>query len=127
MEVLPGKYSGKCWNDGSIYFTEEAFACIEPSIEQEYPEYDPYAFNDIPRDIWWRIIERLEKVIALLDEKPQMDLLKEHIRFFFADSEQDFRQNDEQNLEMLRDMLTEFVAWTKEQLKHHDYISVLGI
>jgi hypothetical protein len=36
IEVLPGKYLNKCWNDSSIFFTEEDFALLETSIEKEF-------------------------------------------------------------------------------------------
>ncbi|MGW8956951.1 hypothetical protein [Paenibacillus sp. NPDC055715] len=127
IEILPGRYLGQCWNDTSIFLTEEVFGFIEKSIESEYPTYDHYAFNEIQKEVWWRILGRLERVINLLEGHHKMNTLKEHIGFFFGCSKDEFIKDYENNIEKLRELINEFQTWIKEQLKSQNYISVLGI
>lgn len=56
-----------------------------------------------------------------------MNILKEHIGFFFRCSEDEFIKDYENNIEELRELINEFQTWIKEQLKSQNYISVLGI
>ncbi len=48
IEFLPGKYKGKCWNKESIYMNEEDFGFVLKCIEEGFPQYDYYSFNEIP-------------------------------------------------------------------------------
>ncbi|WP_339300803.1 hypothetical protein MKY92_11830 [Paenibacillus sp. FSL R5-0623] len=84
IEVLPGKYLGHCWNENSIYFDEEVFGYIEKTIESIFSGYDHYAFNEIHRKTWEVILEDLKTFANLLDEKVTMELINEHVYFFFG-------------------------------------------
>lgn len=127
IEVLPGKYVGECWNNNSIYFNEEEFAYLETAIEIEYPKYDHYAFNDIDKDSWLRILRRFDEIIKLLVSKPKIEYLKEHIGFLFSSSEEEFVKDYDHNIEKLIDIIKEFQTWIIEQVETEDYVSVLGI
>ncbi|WP_068783348.1 hypothetical protein [Paenibacillus phocaensis] len=127
IEVLPGKYLGQCWNENSIFFDEEVFGYLEKSLENIFSGYDHYAFNEIHRDTWLVILERLNTLVNLLDENVTIELLKEHVYFVFGSSEEEFRQDFDNNVQRLRELIIEFVTWIKEQLKTQDYVSVLGI
>ncbi|MCM3038789.1 hypothetical protein M3201_03620 [Paenibacillus motobuensis] len=127
IEVLPGKYLGQCWNEESIFFDEEVFGYIEKSIENIFPEYDHYAFNEIHGDIWLVIIERLNRLVNLLDLNVTIELLKDHVYFIFGSSEDKFQQDFDNNAQRLREILIDFQTWIKEQLETQEYVSVLGI
>jgi hypothetical protein len=73
------------------------------------------------------ILERLNTLVNLLDENVTIELLKEHVYFVFGSSEEEFRQDFDNNVQRLRELIIEFVTWIKEQLKTQDYVSVLGI
>ncbi|WP_339307936.1 hypothetical protein NST33_11710 [Paenibacillus sp. FSL L8-0435] len=63
----------------------------------------------------------------LLDEKVTMELINEHVYFFFGSSKDEFQQDFLNNVQRLRELIIEFVVWIKEQLTTKDYVSVLGI
>lgn len=127
IEILPGTYQGECWNNGSVFFTEETFAYLEASIEREVPAYDHYGFNVISKQEWARILKRLDVLAALLRERPSMEALKNHVNFFYGDGEEEFRQSYDEHIPWLADLIHEFRTWLREQLEMHEYISVLGI
>ncbi|MEN1985605.1 hypothetical protein [Paenibacillus hubeiensis] len=127
IEILPGTYQGKCWNEGSVFFTEETFAYIETSIEREVPAYDHYGFNVISKQEWARILKRLDVLAALLRERPSMEAIKQHVDFFYGDGEEEFRQSYDEHIAWLADLVHGFRTWLREQLEMHEYISVLGI
>ncbi|MEK4526167.1 hypothetical protein CXK86_03695 [Paenibacillus sp. BGI2013] len=127
IEVLPGKYLGQCWNEDSIYFDEEVFGFVEKTIENIFSGYDHYAFNEIHRKTWEVILEDLKTLANLLDEKVTMELINEHVYFFFGSSKDEFQQDFLNSVQRLRELIIEFVVWIKKQLTTHDYVSVLGI
>lgn len=127
IEVLPGEYVGECWSEKSIFFTGEVFGFIEKSIKKEFPEYDHYAFNEIHRENWFKILSRLDRLINYIDEDVTIDQLKIHVYFVFADNEQEFQKDFDNNIVKIREIAEEFQAWIKEQLETNEYISVLGI
>jgi hypothetical protein len=62
FEIMPGKYKGTCWKDGSIFFDEEVFTLIEPAFERHVPKYDHYAFTDVSKDQWEKILSDLASI-----------------------------------------------------------------
>ena len=40
MEIGPGQYSGKHWQDGFLFVWEDAFGMAEGIIVKHYPDYD---------------------------------------------------------------------------------------
>jgi hypothetical protein len=49
MEIGPGKYSGQHWQEGFLFIWEDAFSIAEGIIVRNFPEYDHFGMNDIPR------------------------------------------------------------------------------
>ncbi|GAA0831184.1 hypothetical protein GCM10008915_10790 [Bifidobacterium pullorum subsp. gallinarum] len=127
IEVLPGKYLNKCWNDSSIFFTEEDFALLEKSIEKEFETYDHCAFNEIPKETWIKILTKLDELNLLIKEQPSIELLRTYVEFLYECTEEDFINNYEANLKKLKVMILDFKTWIKENLKENEYISILGI
>lgn len=127
IEVLPGKYLNKCWNDSSVFFTEEDFALLETSIEKEFETYDHYAFNEIPKETWIKILRRLDELNLLLKEQPCIESLRSYVGFLYECTEEDFIKKYEENLERLKEMILDFKTWINEKLIDNEYISILGI
>ena len=74
FELLPGEYSGKCWNDGSVFLAEDVFGLVEPIIARHEPRFDHYSFIGISPTTWERIIadlgwlaERAENALTIGD------------------------------------------------------------
>lgn len=97
FEFLPGPYRDKCWNEGSVFLEEEVFGLVEPIIARHEPQFDHFAFVNIRRTTWERIIAELDQVSKSSDNRE------------------------------VSAMMAELVAWLREQLTHEQCISVLGI
>lgn len=82
IEVLPGKYMGKCWNKESIFLTEEDFGFIMPIIKKCYSEFDYYSLNEIKREVWVKILSELEKLREYLKDSPKKDSISKFVGFF---------------------------------------------
>lgn len=127
MEILPGKYMGKCWNNESIYILDEIFHYIAPVIEKYYPQYDLWGISEISRETWLLILQDLEQLQGLLDSDPTMEDLTDQIGFFYSHSKTLFGENLTQHVNDLSNLIREFQHWIKQKLEDHDVISILGI
>jgi hypothetical protein len=127
FEILPGEYQGQCWNEGSLFVDEEVFGYLEPIIEEHAPNFDHYAFVEIPRETWRPIIADLRSLRADLAEAENVEELRGRVAFIFEGSEEDFADHFEENRESLRELLGELLVWLEDALEKHEKISVLGI
>ena len=127
IEVLPGRYRGKCWNDGSIFFDEETFGFFEPFIEREVPEYDHYAFTEVSRPRWIRVASSLRAFATELLVAAAAQSMPKGLRFVFSGTEVSFSQNLPGNTRALADAATGFAEWLERVLEEHDAVSILGI
>ena len=118
IEVLPDKYKGECWNDSSIFFTEENFGYIMAAFEKCYKNFDYYAFNEIDTDTWKSIVKELDKMKEYLASNPNQQSLKDVLGFSFF---------EEENIKQLISMITEFQSWIEEKSVSTKVISVLGM
>jgi hypothetical protein len=55
IEIVPGKYSGKHWQEGSLFIWEDAFGMAEGILAKHVAEYDHLAMNDIPKTVGARV------------------------------------------------------------------------
>jgi hypothetical protein len=127
IELLPGRYSGNCWNDGSLFFDEETFGFFETVITKEAADYDHYAFTEISRPKWLRITARLKAFSSELRAVSTWQDLPVDIHFLFLGTESRFSENLEGNSRALAGVGTEIVRWAEQTLKEHDAITVLGM
>ena len=126
VELLPGTYKGHCGNIESIYFEEEVFGFLEPIIEHNFPPYSHYAFTEIPKSAWSKIIAEFSKlsegINTFTDEQ-----IRKNVGFIFKNSEQNFFENLDKNRIDLKILIDELVNWLGEQINQHESITVLGI
>ena len=127
IEVLPGKYENQCWNPESVYFEEEHFGFIEPTIVRHCPEHDHYAFTNISRLKWQAIVADLERFANMIGDETRPSNIEGQVGLFFATTKQSFLRSDEENMAELRAMLIEFISWIRKMLDSHDTIAVLGM
>ncbi|MFZ4538206.1 hypothetical protein [Propionivibrio sp.] len=126
MEVLPGPYKERCWNDDSLFFDEDAdgFGIVETIICHHVPSYDHYANTAIDSHTCWDIIRDLEKLIgvlasdASLSDLQRLPVFQRHA-YFFTDVEN--------NRPALLKMVTELVAWLRDVLNYYRSITILGM
>ena len=127
FEVLPGSYENECWNPESVYFTEEHFGFIEPTIVRHCPEHDHYAFTNISRSKWQDIVGDLERLANSIDESTRLSDVEGELEMLFTATKQRFLQSETENISKLRTMLFEFVTWIRKMLESRDTIAVLGM
>ncbi|MCX7167846.1 MAG: hypothetical protein NTV11_16435 [Rhodocyclales bacterium] len=61
MELLPGEYTGKCWNRESAFIREDEFAdALESIFARHAPDFDHYGNTAIGNDQCWAIIDDLK-------------------------------------------------------------------
>ncbi|AKP78573.1 hypothetical protein AS52_03612 [Priestia megaterium Q3] len=128
VEIKPGKYTGEHWTKESIFFTDETFTYFSSAIEKHYKKYSLWGMSEISRVTWKLIVEELENLKLFLMDNPKADELKKHIGFFYLDStEKKFKENLNQNVSDLVQVISEFQTWITEKCKNNEYISILGI
>ncbi|WP_190942227.1 hypothetical protein [Nostoc flagelliforme] len=127
FEILPGKYEGNCWNQNSVFITEEIFGYFEPVFERHEPDFDHYAFMAIGKDVWTLIISDFSNLMQVLEQSQDVQELEGKVGFVFRDSMCRFASDFRSNAMTLAGVLRELSEWLEEQLKNHDCISVLGI
>ena len=69
VEIGPGKYAGKHWQDGFVFVWEDAFGAAEGILAKHFPAYDHFDMNDVPRAVglavaadWRDVAERLPRM-----------------------------------------------------------------
>jgi len=125
FEFAPGKYT-KSWGDNSVFLAEEVFALIEPAFER-VPDYDHYAFVNIPREEWQAILSDIANLRSKAAAAKSIDDLRDVLGFFFTTSEMTFAADFDANVLALQKLIDELTIWIKNTLRHHEFISVLGM
>jgi hypothetical protein len=66
VEIGPGRYTGKHWQDGFLFVWEDAFGMAEGIVAKHLPAYDHFEMNEIPRDVGLAITAEWRDVAAKL-------------------------------------------------------------
>ena len=127
IELLPGKYNGQCWNDGSLFIEEEVFELIEPIFERHEPQFDHYSFVCIQEPAWERIIAGLERLAERAEKATDVSDLRGDVGFLFRSTEAEFVRDFRANAGALARLSRELAAWLRQQLRDHECVSVLGM
>lgn len=124
MEILPGEFTGSCWNPASIFFREEAFEIVETIIGARVPSYDHYDNTAIDSHTCWEIIRDLERFARMLSpgatkaDLQRLPVFAQHRSFF---------ESFEENAPALRQMVLELAAWLREVMEVERSITILGM
>jgi hypothetical protein len=127
IELLPGKYQGKCWGEGSVFLTEEAFGFFEKTIEKLVPAFDHYAFVEIADSAWISILKEMTMACQHVMTARDINELLSHVQFYDPESKKEFGEHFAENKERLIRLFTEVAAWIASQLKTNKSVSVLGL
>ncbi len=127
IELLPGSYNNKCWNEGSIFFEEEVFGCLEPIISRHVPSYDHYAFTEIAASKWTAIIKDFQMLEYALEPSTSLSELAETIGFAYFGAQECFADDFIGNKSALRHLLQEVVIWVTTEASRHGKITILGL
>ncbi len=125
LEIFPGPFKGRSWNEQSVYLEDNAFALIEPIVKRHVPNFDHRANTAIDRDSWTAIISdltalKLQLAGAKSLEGAILSLRDDSIK---AEFEADFQNN----VGRLTGTIDKLVAWLNRELESQPVISVLGI
>ena len=127
VEVMAGPYTNRCWNDGSLFFEEEVFGYIEPTIERFEPTYDHYAFTQISMLDWEKIVKALADVRSRLEVETFRPDMLQQIGFLFTDSKERFTESMTANCVALGAMISQIETWTSENRLRHSCVTILGL
>jgi hypothetical protein len=126
FELMPGKYQGQCWNDGSIFLTERNLGFLIPSIKKAFEKFDYYSFHGINKKTWKQIIENLKETKNVLLTANEIKDIENHIEFILITKEK-FQDDFKNNINKLVQFIDEFQNWIIEKLTTNNVISILGI
>ncbi|WP_027801169.1 hypothetical protein [Paraburkholderia dilworthii] len=127
VEVMAGAYANRCWNDGSLFFEEEVFGYIEPTIEKYEPTYDHYAFTQISTHDWVKIVKALADIRSGLGVETFRPAMLERIGFLFTDSKERFTENLNKNCVVLGALISQMEMWTSDNQYGHSCVTILGL
>jgi hypothetical protein len=127
VEVMASAYANRCWNDGSLFFEEEVFGYIEPTIEKYAPTYDHYAFTQISMPDWEKIIEALADIRSGLEVEALRLAMLDRIGFLFTDSKERFAENLNANCVALSALISQIETWTSNNQYGHSCVTILGL
>lgn len=127
VELMGGAYAQQCWNDGSLFFKEEVFGYLEPTIEKHAPAYDHYAFTRVDMRDWEKIVADLLGIRDALEAKALRSDTLTRIGFLFINSKQKFTENLNVYCIALGALITQVEIWTGEQQSVHGCVTILGL
>jgi hypothetical protein len=127
VELLPGAYSNKCWNENSLFFEEEVFGYLENIISRHVPSYDHYAFTQIDKEAWDKIVSDFKSLESKLDQLHSVDDLAVDVGFLFNGSETRFTEDFQENKVALGRLLSEVSVWILKEASKHGCVTVLGL
>jgi hypothetical protein len=127
IELLPGKYKGHCWNEGSLFFEEEVFGYFEPIIEMHARDFDHYAFTEVSSTQCFAISDALKSLGTGVSAANGMQELPSQLGFIFHGAEERFDKHFDANARALATLATELASWLVDQATTHDCVTILGL
>lgn len=125
MEIGPGKYSGKHWQDGFLFVWEDAFGMAEGIIMKHFKDYDHFGMNDVPKEIGILISsDWLQAASALktASEEQYQELLNLDIAY------RTYMQTEvSENKESIIKLLIELANSFEQFYKAEDCVCILGM
>lgn len=123
IELMPGAYQGKCWCQGSVFLSEEAFHVLEHAFRRHVPEYNYYSFMELPRLQGVQLVAELtalsralqgESLVAPLPPGAEEDLER-------------IRQDADVENGVAAELAGRLATWLEAQFRQNDVVSVLGL
>ena len=127
IEIGPGKFSGKHWQDGFLFIREEKFGVMaEGIIINHLPEYDHFNWNNIPKDVGRKITTEWRNVSDQLNHMT-IDNVQSSLNmptwYGRGRLEKEFVAHKAEIIEMLR----ELAERCDEFYDREDWICILGV
>ncbi len=125
MEIGPGKYNGKHWQDGFLFVWEDALGMAEGIVAKHFVGYDHFGMNDIPRDIGQKITAEWRDIAARLE---MMSIEQANVALNLKQSyrerlDGEITSHKAEIINMLQVLAEECDAF----YKHDDFVCILGM
>jgi hypothetical protein len=126
FEFLPGKYRNKCWNQGSVFLSEEAYDLLEACFSENIKGYDHYAFMEADQDAIEKIIHCLNKLEKQIEKSISAEGLSNSMKINnYQRSELEL--NWPESKYRLKAMVEDINHWLQKVIKENEVISILGM
>ncbi len=125
MEIGPGKYSGKHWQEGFIFVWEDAFSMAEGIVIKYFKDYDHFGMNDIPKEIGISISSEWFKAASTLNytsEEKYQELLN-----LDAVYRNNMATEVSENKQSIIKMLNELAQSFEQFYQTEDWVCILGV
>ena len=127
LEIFPGPYKGRSWNDESVYVEDEAFSLIEPVVTKHAPQFNRRSNNNnIEKDAWTAIVADLETLRGQLEKATSINDIQGVVGFQ-EETSREFAKDLEKNLASLNQMIGGLTQWLNRELESKPVICILGI
>ncbi|WP_322052075.1 hypothetical protein [Paraburkholderia bannensis] len=124
VELMVGAYADLCWNEGSLFFEEEVFGYLEPTIKKYVPTYDHYAFTQVSMTDWEKIIADLANIRdALGIEALRVSALAQ----MGVISTRELTEHVDASSAALSALITQIEQWTRPKRLEYDCVTILGL
>ncbi|MBO1436106.1 hypothetical protein [Meiothermus sp. CFH 77666] len=125
MEIGPGRYTGKHWQDSFIFVWEDAFGMAEGIIAKHLPTYNHFAVNEVPREVGQRIVDEWKGVASALGVvRPDEASRLLHLDLSYGmDMEKEISEHREAISTMLVGLATACTSFYESE----DWICILGM
>jgi hypothetical protein len=125
FEFVPGPYRNAHWVPGARFIHEDTFCLFEAIFEKRVPDYDHFAYVNVPRPQWSPILRDISELRARLHRANEIGVDLPYGSTLRV--EEAFAADLQSNLDGLSTLLTELEGWLHETLIVHDCISILGL
>jgi hypothetical protein len=122
FEFLPGKYQSKCWNDFSVFLSEEAIFVIEDLLKKSNKKYDHYNFTFYNKDKINILENELLKRLIEIKSTENYKIVED---YFVKEYYKELNENIKNNKCEIIEMLNGLINWIK--INKEDGITILGI
>lgn len=125
MEIGPGKYSGKHWQDGFLFVWEDAFGMAEGILTKHFPRYDHFSMNDIPKGVGQKVVAEWRDVA---DRLPGMSPEQAHTALNLSAAYRDLLDSEvASHRNEIANMLCELADACSDFYSREDWVCILGM
>ena len=82
FEFLLGKYKNKCWNQGAVFLSEEAYDLIEVCFLNNIEDYDHYSFMEADHEAITKITQCLIRLEGIIEKSVSVEQLSESMKIY---------------------------------------------
>jgi hypothetical protein len=122
FEFLPGKYKDKCWNDNSVFISEDAIYVIEDLLKETNENYDHYSFVHYNKKQMKMLEEKFMKRLSEMKNDVSYKIIGTYFNEeYYNELNKDIKKNRDEIIKMLEELF----LWI-ESVKENE-ITILGM